>query len=271
LQGNDFNETVSTKTASYTLVAADAGTKVVMNSASATTITVDTSLFSAGDTLTILNIGAGTCTVTAGTATVSTTGSLALAQNGGGTLYFTSPGVSVFQADGVAATASGLVLVATATPTAVASVSINNCFTSTYAAYLIESIITTGVGANAVLGIRLRASATDTTTNYVSQRTENYGTTVGTGLNVQGTDEWPFGIIDPTGKSVFGEITLQNPNVADQTTMATRNNGRQADLTYIMSSAGGVQTASTQFDGITFFTTGTSFTGTIRVYGIANS
>ena len=104
LQGNDYNQTVSTKTASYTLVAADKGTKIVMNSASATTITVNTSLFSAGDTLTILNIAAGVCTVTAGTATVSTTGSLALAQNGGGTLYFTSAGVSVFQADGVAGT-----------------------------------------------------------------------------------------------------------------------------------------------------------------------
>ena len=105
LQANDYNQTVSTKTASYTLVAADKGTKIVMNSASATTITVNTSLFAAGDTLTILNIAAGVCTVTAGTATVSTTGSLALAQNGGGTLYFTSAGVSVFQADGV--TASG--------------------------------------------------------------------------------------------------------------------------------------------------------------------
>lgn len=105
LQGNDYNQTVSTKTASYTLVAADKGTKIVMNSASATTITVNTSLFSAGDNLTILNISSGVCTVTAGTATVSTTGSLALAQNGGGTLYFTSAGVSVFQANGVTAAA----------------------------------------------------------------------------------------------------------------------------------------------------------------------
>jgi hypothetical protein len=104
LQNNDFNQTVSTKTVSYTLVAADAGTKIVMNSASATTITVNTSLFAAGDTLTILNIGAGVSTITNGTATVSTTGTLALVQNAGGTLYFTSAGVSVFQANGITAT-----------------------------------------------------------------------------------------------------------------------------------------------------------------------
>jgi hypothetical protein len=108
LQANDYNQTVSTKTASYVLVAADKGTRVVMNSASATTITVNTSLFSAGDTLFIQNIGAGVCTITAGTATISSTGSLALAQNAGGTLYFTSAGVSVFFASGAAAATSGL-------------------------------------------------------------------------------------------------------------------------------------------------------------------
>lgn len=96
LQANDYNWTVSNKTASYTLVAADKGTRIVMNSASATTITVNTSLFSASDTLQIINIGAGTCTVTAGTATVTTSGSLALAQWGGGTLYFTSASAAIF-------------------------------------------------------------------------------------------------------------------------------------------------------------------------------
>ena len=103
LQANDYNQTVSTKTASYVLVAADKGTKIVMNAgATNTTITVNTSLFSAGDTLTILNIStSGTCTITAGTATVATAGSLALGLNQSGTLYFTSAGVSVFQANGV--------------------------------------------------------------------------------------------------------------------------------------------------------------------------
>ena len=98
LQANDYNWTVSNKTASYTLAATDKGTRVVMNSASATTITVNTSLFSAGDTLFIQNIGAGTCTITAGTATVTTAGSLALAQWGGGTLYFTSASAAIFLA-----------------------------------------------------------------------------------------------------------------------------------------------------------------------------
>lgn len=82
--------TPQAKTASYTLVAADAGTVIQMNSASATTITVNTSLFSAGDSVQIQNIGAGTCTITAGTATVNSAGSLAVTQYDGGFLYFSS-------------------------------------------------------------------------------------------------------------------------------------------------------------------------------------
>jgi len=106
------NATVSTKTASYTLVAADRNTKVVMDAgATNTTITVNTSLFAAGDTLEILNTStSGTCTITAGTATVASAGSLALGLNQGGTLYFTSAGVSVFQANGVTAAAGGKLL-----------------------------------------------------------------------------------------------------------------------------------------------------------------
>jgi len=84
------------KTASYVLVAADAGTVIQMNSASATTITVNTALFAAGDIVFIQNIGAGTCTVTAGTATVTTSCSLALTQWEGGQLYFTSTSASIF-------------------------------------------------------------------------------------------------------------------------------------------------------------------------------
>jgi hypothetical protein len=106
VQSNDFNQTVSTKTASYTLVAADKGTRIVMNVASANTVTVNTSLFSAGDTLVIQNIGAGVTTVTAGTATVSSAGPLAIPQYGSGTLYFTSAGVAIYFPSAVTATAT---------------------------------------------------------------------------------------------------------------------------------------------------------------------
>ncbi len=114
LQTNDFNQTVSAKTASYTLVAADKGTRITMSSTSATTITVNTGLFAGGDTLFIQNLNTGVCTITAGTATVSTSATLALAEHEGGTLYFTSAGVSTFfKAAGAAAAGGGWTLLST--------------------------------------------------------------------------------------------------------------------------------------------------------------
>jgi hypothetical protein len=118
LQANDYNQTVSNKTASYTLVAADKGTRITMSSTSATTITVNESLFSAGDTLFIQNLNSGVSTITAGTATVTTSASLALAQWEGGTLYFTSTSAAIFiKGAGAAATSGGMTLISTTTLT----------------------------------------------------------------------------------------------------------------------------------------------------------
>jgi len=95
---------VSAKTASYTLAATDAGSRITMSSASATTITVNTGLFSAGQSLRIQNLnGGGVCTVTAGTATVTSAGPLALVAWAGGQLYFTSASAAVWFPDAVTA------------------------------------------------------------------------------------------------------------------------------------------------------------------------
>ena len=66
-QLNDItNLPINDQTASYVLVVGDAGKRVIMNNASATTITVNNSVFTTGDTIFIANKGAGTTTITAG-------------------------------------------------------------------------------------------------------------------------------------------------------------------------------------------------------------
>lgn len=96
LQTNDFNQTVSVKTAAYTLVAADKGTRIEFNTSGSVTCTVNTGLFDAGDTLIIQNRGAGAVTITAGTATVNTSATLVLSQYDAGTLYFVSASAAIF-------------------------------------------------------------------------------------------------------------------------------------------------------------------------------
>jgi len=143
------------KTASYVLVAADAGATVIMNAAGATTITVNTSLFSAGDTVFIQNIGAGVSTITAGTATVNTASSLALAQYESGSLYFTAAGASIFsKADGAAAGGGGKVLqVVQGTTTTAATNS-----TNTYADTNLTATITPSSATSKVLVMAMNGS-----------------------------------------------------------------------------------------------------------------
>ena len=97
-QLNDIqNLPISDKTASYTLIAGDETKRTIMNSASATTITVDNSIFTVGDVIQVANKGAGTCTITAGAGvTINTSGSLALAQYGGGYLLALSASTFTF-------------------------------------------------------------------------------------------------------------------------------------------------------------------------------
>ena len=63
---SDKNITLDRKTASYTLVANDNGKLIEMNVASANTLTINASLFSAGNQLLVSQYGAGQTTITAG-------------------------------------------------------------------------------------------------------------------------------------------------------------------------------------------------------------
>ena len=63
---SDKNITLDRKTASYTLVASDNGKMIEMNVASANTLTIDASIFSAGNQILISQYGAGQTTITAG-------------------------------------------------------------------------------------------------------------------------------------------------------------------------------------------------------------
>ena len=152
------------KTASYTLVAADAGTSVLMNSASATTITVNTALFEAGDTVYIQNIGTGISTITAGTATVTTSAALALAQWEGGTLYFTSTSAAIFlKAAGAAASSGGMTLLSTTSMSGSSSITLSSISQDYVDLYILFKQFQTSTGTAGQLRI-----ATNGTTNIAS-------------------------------------------------------------------------------------------------------
>jgi len=151
----------SAKTASYTLIAADAGTAISMSNAGATTITVNTGLFAAGDTVQITNLGAGVCTITAGTATVNSSASLALAQYESGTLDFTSASAAIFiKGAGAAASSGGMTLLQTLTCSgaSVTSSTLSTDYTNLY-------IVGNGISASTNVAVFFRLNG-DTGSNY---------------------------------------------------------------------------------------------------------
>ena len=273
VQGNDYNQTVSTKTASYTLVAADKGTRVVMNSASGTTITVNTSLFSAGDTVVLQNIGAGVTTVTAGTATVSSAGPLAIPQYGSGTLYFTSAGVAIFFPSAVtvaAPAASALTLITTGTITNTTSV--DNCFSATYKNYKIVLNDIVG-GTAAATRWRFRVGGTDNSSSVYSNGALGQAMTTpnspgNAGVTDGGTSIFMFeGNNGADGQSV--SFDLFNPFEAKNTIIGIYSNWQYTDETFVM--LNGIHASTTSFDGFTIFPSASTLAGSYKIYGYANS
>lgn len=260
------------KTASYVLTAADAGTTVIMNSGSATTITVNTALFAAGDTVFIVNQGAGVCTITAGTATVSTAGSLALGQNETGQLYFLSSSSAIFSEYTQTTSAAGaLTLITTQALSGVTAQSVNNCFSATYANYLIV-LNAYAATAGGVPSLKLRASGTDATSNYYSgffSLSWSNGTTSSDYSSNEGT--WrarPFGQLTNSSTNLGGtSLTLFNPFAAANT--AYSGNYLNVETSGFTGFAGGVHNTASSYDGFTI-TNATAMTGTVRVYGLAN-
>jgi len=255
----------SAKTASYTLVAADAGTAISMSNASATTITVNTALFAAGDTVQITNLGAGVCTITAGTATVNTSASLALAQYESGTLNFTSTSAAIFiKGAGASAGASGLTLISNTAFTTVSSVSLSaNTFSSTYTNYkLIVDI--TAFSATGTFGARLRTGSTDTSTNYQNARLLGNGSAASS--DIPAATSYSLGSVD-SNTNYISEITLFKPNVAIKKWMIAKYFAYNG--TWDTAQIGARLDSATQFDSITFLNSSGTITGRVYVYGYA--
>jgi hypothetical protein len=268
VQANDYNQTVSTKTADYTLVAADKGTRVVMNVASANTVTVNTSLFSAGDTLVIQNIGAGTTTVTAGTATVSTAGSLAIPTNGSGILYFTSAGVSIFYPSAGPPATSGLTFITSGSFSAVSQGTVTNCFSSAYDNYRVILNCTTWGGDNYLIFGTGGTPSTATNTDW--------GVINQSGASVAGTQAQNQNKALITKNYTEGTVQIEiiGPNLADDTKTTSVYGGSNVGTSGINGNSGALVKNSTQFTDFTIRTDAHpsgSDSWSYKVYGYQNS
>lgn len=266
LQANDYNQTVSTKTANYTLVAADKGTRVVMNVSSASTITVNTGLFSAGDTVILQNIAANNSTVTAGTATVSSAGPLAIPQYGSGTLYFTSTSAAIYfpSAVTIPAVSSALTLVASATLSS-ASTKITSAFSATYHNYLLSFSNVKLSSSAGYIGFNLLSGSTSISTGYAAYLIY-YKSGVNTGTEDPSSSLWSEAIYqNSASNSIAGQFQILQPFLASSTWFNASNQIQgNFGRTY-----NGVNTNATSYDGIEITQANGFASGTVRIYGYA--
>ena len=255
------------KTASYTLVAADAGTVVQMNSASATTITVNTGLFAAGDTVQIQNIGAGVCTVTAGTATVNTAGSLALSQYEGGQLYFTATGASLFFDTVQTGGASGLTFISRTTFSASAQVNVDSVFTTSYNAYMVViENMTAATGADNAQILMRRGSTSSTTGIYGASVGASYNTTP---ANVGTTNAAQFDMNEGCDGLT---ATLFFNNVGTGSSVVSKTNGTVLNYANANAAIVGFMCSDAQnWNGFGLKSSSTTITGAVTVYGLAKA
>lgn len=158
-------------------------------------------------------------------------------------------------------TTTGLVTFTTAS-----SVSVNGVFTSAYSNYRLVFDIPTSGGTTAV-SFRLRASGTDNSSSSygqfwtMSRLTGALQSNNGTGATFQ------FGTtIALTNRFVEATADIINPQAAKTTEWTGQGIFYDATSSYLNSFAG-IFDAATQFDGFTIYATGTTFTGTLKVYG----
>ena len=165
----------------------------------------------------------------------------------------------------LATPSSGLTLITTSSPSSTATVNINNCFSSTYQNYVIVMNLT---GSTAVdLRLRLRTSGTDATTNYAYQYLQLSSTTLNSGRD-NPAGSWIAGAVRSTG-NYYSTVGISNPFASAESSYFanTQDSGSGA----ILDIRCGSHSTATSYDGLTIYVTSGTITGSIRVYGVANS
>lgn len=159
----------------------------------------------------------------------------------------------------------GMTCVATASPSAIATVNIDNCFTSTYQNYIIAANLVSG--SLLQVSFRMRASgADDTSSNYSYQQLIADSTTLSLSRTTAQNNGF-FMTTDTTG--TYGIIEVFRPAEA----VATRIKSHYCDQGVNVRNLWfhNYHNVATAYDGITLYVASSNLTGTIRVYGLRNS
>lgn len=160
---------------------------------------------------------------------------------------------------------NGLQLITAETAfTGASSVSVNNCFTSTYTSYKLIIRVTT---SSDQVALRMRVSGTDSTTGYYSVNYDMYSSNSAISSTVVQSNA-AYSLVG--NQSSFNEFNIFQPNVASQTFM-TGTGARYESSTPRAESTGTnykiVHSPATAYDGFTIYPLSGTMTGHYTIYG----
>lgn len=267
-KGNGLNDQTGT---TYTLVLTDAGKTVTLNNASAVTVTVPTNASVAYETGTCIyftNKGAGVVTISAAGG-VTLNNSSTLAQNSSCYIQKLDTNTWVM----VIGPASGLTYITQATFSAVSSVNVNNCFSSTYDTYLVKGYMTASVQGDT--RIRMRVGGTDNSTAgnylYAGAYVRYITSTTVTGAN-SSTTATGFNVLGADSATSYFEATFFEPFATRLTGLSVTNiYNRSGPTDGFWQTFGGALTVTTSYDGFSLVPASGTITGFLRIYGLRNS
>lgn len=158
----------------------------------------------------------------------------------------------------------GLVLIATSSFSAASSVSVNNCFSSTYDNYFvtIDAAVASAVGIYGRLRMRTAGVDAAAASSYVTQETSFYGTTLAAARSSE--DNSRFLNFDDDYET-SAQITFFGPARPQPTKVLS-----SAFYGYLSASASQawvVHTPAVSYDGFTFYPSSSTITGSLSVYG----
>jgi len=155
------------------------------------------------------------------------------------------------------------VLLSTVSFSGVSSQSFNDVFSATYQNYkVIGNFTATSSDAN---NMRLRVSGADNSANnYIRQvlSADSASVTGSTQTSTQFTQFWTGSSTNPS----LLEAYFFNPFASEKTTVLSRASQDGTAMKHL----GGVHTVSSSFTGFTLIAASGNFSGTIRVYGLAD-
>ena len=159
---------------------------------------------------------------------------------------------------------AGLVHIASADFSAVASFNIDNCFSSQYRNYRLVLTTTTTVGAQTIFA-RLRTGSTDSGSNYYwGGYYLQYGSNTFTGEgSTAATNTWR--ISQTAGDSAL-TMDIFSPNLADKTMYIAHS----LDDGGFTRAHNGYNETATQYTGLNVYFLSTSMTGRYSMYGYNN-